>query len=142
MQFLISNMCKTWDRIRMRIDTGIVLMPIRIRIGIKRCCHIGRNLVLTTNMIVVYGVQVVSMMMGESGMPGVFFSYELAPVMVSETPLSAGFSRFKEPTSALSANFVDNNPDRGPNPIGSEISKQCCGSVIFWYGSGSADPCL
>ncbi len=31
----------------------------------------------------VYGVQVVSMMMGESGMPGVFFSYELAPVMVS-----------------------------------------------------------
>ncbi len=39
--------------------------------------------VLATSMMMVYGVQVVSMMMGESGMPGVFFSYELAPVMVS-----------------------------------------------------------
>jgi hypothetical protein len=32
-KFLFFNMCKTWGRIRTRI--GIVLMPIRIRIGIN-----------------------------------------------------------------------------------------------------------
>ncbi len=26
--------------------------------------------------------------------------------------------------------------------VGTFLCKQCCGSVPFWYGSGSADPCL
>ncbi len=60
-------------------------------------------------MIVVYGVQVVSMMMGESGMPGVFFSYELAPVMVSKTPPPSwqGLRVSKKPTRAVPASVVD-----------------------------------
>ena len=37
---------------------------------------------------------VVSLMSGESGMPGVFFSYELAPVMVKYTEKDKSFGHF------------------------------------------------
>ena len=37
---------------------------------------------------------VVSLMSGESGMPGVFFSYELAPVMVKYTEKEKSFGHF------------------------------------------------
>ena len=37
---------------------------------------------------------VVSLMSGESGMPGVFFSYELAPVMVKYTEKQKSFGHF------------------------------------------------
>ena len=41
-----------------------------------------------------YDFIVVSLMSGESGMPGVFFSYELAPVMVKYTEKQKSFGHF------------------------------------------------
>ncbi len=37
--------------------------------------------------------------------------------------------RYIDPIEQVAIKFMEN-------------IKQCCGSVIFWYGSGSADPCL
>jgi hypothetical protein len=41
-----------------------------------------------------FNIIVVSLMSGESGMPGVFFSYELAPVMVKYTEKSKSFGHY------------------------------------------------
>jgi len=52
------------------------------------------NLFATNQFSVTRHSKVVSLMSGESGMPGVFFSYELAPVMVKYTEKQKSFGHF------------------------------------------------
>jgi hypothetical protein len=52
------------------------------------------NVFLTNQFSVTRHQKVVSIMSGESGMPGVFFSYELAPFMVKYSAKEKSFGHF------------------------------------------------
>ena len=63
--------------------------------SIKKKQHINNNLEMKILLPLFFYIStVVSLMSGESGMPGVFFSYELAPVMVKYTEKDKSFGHF------------------------------------------------
>ena len=80
-----------------RHSKGIKIMKSKL----ARCMYKLRYIKSYSNIYIILYLSlflnhtiVVSLMSGESGMPGVFFSYELAPVMVKYTEKEKSFGHF------------------------------------------------
>jgi hypothetical protein len=60
-----------------------------------------------------------------------------SPAQSSQPGAPAGTARTVAAFTQTSAQLLSNGSDK---EHAEELYNQCCGSVTFWYGSGSADP--
>lgn len=82
-------------------EKGSEMFQYYIKIVPTTFARVDGSTFVTNQFSVTRHSKVVSMMMGESGMPGVFFSYELAPVMVKYSEKQKSFGHFASGLCAI-----------------------------------------
>jgi len=82
-------------------EKGSEMFQYYIKIVPTTFARLDGSTFVTNQFSVTRHSKVISMMMGDSGMPGVFFSYELAPVMVKYSEKKKSFGHFAATLCAI-----------------------------------------
>ena len=82
------------DGVEAVAEKGAMMFQYYVKIVPTTYARVDGSLFLTSQFSVTRHSKVVSPMSGESGMPGVFFSYELAPVVVKYSETEKSFGHF------------------------------------------------